>query len=110
MSAYSGYAQAPTDSLKSMGDKSPPKNQKVKKSDVDLIKTESAEKGSIQGKDSVSKAQASNQAKQERNRRRKRLRDKFIDEDGDGINDNRCKGVGLNNFKRTQPKFRRRGK
>jgi hypothetical protein len=27
-------------------------------------------------------------------------KDQFIDKDGDGINDNRCKGSGLNNCKR----------
>ena len=110
VSAFAGYAQAPTDSLRTRGDKSPPKSQKVKKSDVDFKASYAAGKDSIQGKDSLSKAQASKEGKRERNRRRNRLRDKFIDEDGDGINDNRCKGVGLNNFKRTPPKFRRRGK
>jgi hypothetical protein len=31
---------------------------------------------------------------------RQRLRDKFIDKDGDGINDDRCGGMGLGHKKK----------
>lgn len=30
---------------------------------------------------------------------KRRMRNKFIDQDGDGINDNRCNGLGPNNGK-----------
>jgi hypothetical protein len=50
-----------------------------------------------------------NDKEEEKGKQKGRKRDKFVDKDGDGINDNRCEGLGWGN-KGKKNQYGKRGK
>jgi hypothetical protein len=73
-----------------------------KKSDVGKLSSDSSQSLAISN-DSCRKNDDSCRGKQWGKRNGMcRMKDKFIDKDGDGINDNRCKGLGLGWKKRNK--------